>query len=151
MDSQIYLAVNRFVVDHDWLGRAFGTLETWAVPVFALATVALWFLDRPGGPLKWRLASASALASAAVALLVARVIGTFWPRERPFAAHPGAHVWGARSHDPSFPSDHASAAHAVLNGVCFVIVGTAMPPESWYVAVHDGKIFHPAIPVDAAE
>lgn len=53
--------------------------------------------------------------------------------------------------DQRLASDHASAAHAVLNGVCFVIVGTAMPPESWYVAVHDGKIFHPAIPVDAAE
>ena len=38
-------------------------------------------------------------------------------RQRPFTAHPDAHVWGARSHDPSFPSDHASAAF----GIAFAI------------------------------
>ena len=36
---------------------------------------------------------------------------------RPFAAHPSAHVWGARSHDPSFPSDQASAAFAIAFAV----------------------------------
>src|ERR671931_429677 len=36
-----------------------------------------------------------------------------WNRARPFAAHPSARVWGSRSHDPSFPSDHASAAFAI--------------------------------------
>jgi undecaprenyl-diphosphatase len=120
MDARLYLAVNRFVVDHDWIGRSFGSLETWAVPVFALATVGLWLLDRPGAPRKWKLAAASAVASAALALLVARVIGSVWARQRPFSTHPSAHVWGSRSHDPSFPSDHASAAFAIAVAVlCF--------------------------------
>jgi len=113
MDYRLYHAINQFVAGHDWLGRILGAVETWAVPIFALATMALWLLARPGGPRKWKLASASALASAGVALLIAQVIAKTWPRERPFVAHPGAHVWGARSHDPSFPSDHASAAFAI--------------------------------------
>jgi undecaprenyl-diphosphatase len=113
MDYRLYHAINQFVASHDWLGRILGAVETWAVPVFALATMALWLLARPGGPRTWKLASASALASAGLALLIAQVIAKTWPRERPFVAHPGAHVWGARSHDPSFPSDHASAAFAI--------------------------------------
>ena len=113
MDYRLYHAINQFVASHDWLGRILGVIETWAVPIFALATMALWLLARPGGPRKWKLASASALASAGVALLIAQVIAKTWPRERPFVAHPDAHVWGSRSHDPSFPSDHASAAFAI--------------------------------------
>jgi undecaprenyl-diphosphatase len=113
MDYRIYHAVNAFVLAHAWLGHLTAVMETVAVPLFAVATCGLWLLDRPGGPRKWKLASASALASASLALLVAQVIGKVWARERPFAAHPSVHVWGARSHDPSFPSDHASAAFAI--------------------------------------
>ena len=117
MDYRLYHATNQFVIEHDWIGRATGFMETWAVPLFALATAGLWFLARPGGPRKWKLASASALVSAGLALLIAQVISKLWSRERPFTAHPDAHVWGARSHDPSFPSDHASAAF----GIAFAI------------------------------
>ena len=64
-----------------------------------------------------KLASATALASAGVALLVNQAIAQLWYRDRPFAAHPSAHVWGSRSADPSFPSDHASAAFAIAFAV----------------------------------
>jgi undecaprenyl-diphosphatase len=107
MDYRIYHAVNAFVLAHPWLGHLTAVAETIAVPLFAVATCGLWLLDRPRGPRKWK------LASAAIALLVARVLGELWTRQRPFAAHPAAHVWGARSQDPSFPSDHASAAFAI--------------------------------------
>ena len=129
MDYRLYHAINEFVADHDWIGQAFNDLEMWAVPVFAVATFALWLLARPGGDRKWKLASASALASAAVALLINQVIGKIWHRERPFAAHPSAHVWGSRSHDPSFPSDHASAAFAIAFTVLFFdrLAGCALP------------------------
>ena len=68
MDYRIYHAINQFVADHSWLGRGLNTVETWAVPVIAVATFALWLLARPGGDRKWKLASASALASGALAL-----------------------------------------------------------------------------------
>jgi undecaprenyl-diphosphatase len=87
------------------------------VLLLALSTFALWFLARPGAARKWKLACASALASSAVALVLNQLVALAWQRPRPFAAHPGAHVWGARSQDPSFPSDHASAAFAIAFAV----------------------------------
>jgi membrane-associated phospholipid phosphatase len=113
MDYRVYHAVNAFVLAHGWLGHLTEVVELVAVPLFAVATCGLWLLDRPRGPRKWKLASASALAAASLALLVNRVVAEMWSRERPFAEHSNAHVWGARSHDPSFPSDHASAAFAI--------------------------------------
>ena len=83
------------------------------MPVIAVATFALWLIARPGGNRKWKLTSASALAAAALGLLLNQLIANVWHRPRPFATHASAHVWGSRSHDPSFPSDHASAAFAI--------------------------------------
>jgi undecaprenyl-diphosphatase len=117
MDYRIYHAINQFVVHHAWLGRGLAVAEKWAVPTIAIATFALWLLASPAASRKWKLASASALASAAVALLINQMIGQLWHRARPFAAHPDAHVWGSRSHDPSFPSDHASAAFGIAFAV----------------------------------
>src|SRR5436853_5233522 len=117
MDYRVYYAINQVVNHHPWLGRDLSALENWAVPIFAVATFALWLFARPGGNRKWKLASACALASAALALLINQLIATIWHRQRPFASHPSAHVWGARSHDPSFPSDHASAAFAIAFAV----------------------------------
>src|SRR5438552_3488733 len=117
MDYRLYQAINTFVYQHAWIGRTLATVENWAVPLVAVATFALWLLARPGGSRKWKLAAATALASAGLALLVNQLIGKLWHRARPFAAHPSAHVWGSRSHDPSFPSDHASAAFAIAFAV----------------------------------
>src|SRR6266536_6421724 len=117
MDYRLYHTINQFVLHHAWLGRDLSTLEDWAVPAVAAAPFALWLFARPGGNRKWKLASACALASTALALLINQVIGKIWHRQRPFATHPAAHVWGARSHDPSFPSDHASAAFAIAFAV----------------------------------
>lgn len=48
--------------------------------------------------------------------------------------------------DGRLAADHAKAAGAILNGLCFVIVGTGPSAESWYVGVHDGTTFHAARP-----
>jgi undecaprenyl-diphosphatase len=117
VDYALYHAINRFVAHHTWLGHVFGAVESWSIPVLAAATVGLWLFARPGSSRKWKLACASALASSAVALLLNAAIAHVWLRERPYAAHPGAPVWSARSQDPSFPSDHASAAFAIAFAV----------------------------------
>jgi len=137
MDYRVYHAVNTFVFAHAWLGHAVAGMEVVAVPLFAVATCALWLFDRPRGPRKWKLASASALASAALALLVNRVLAELWTRGRPFAAHPSAHVWGGRSHDPSFPSDHASAAFAIAFAILLFdqVVGSLFLAAAVVVAV----------------
>jgi undecaprenyl-diphosphatase len=52
--------------------------------------------------------------SAALALGVAQIISHVWERPRPYVAHSGAaHLFIAASPDPSFPSDHATAAFAI--------------------------------------
>jgi len=49
--------------------------------------------------------------------------------------------------DERLAADHATAASSILNGLCFVIVGTGTFPKSWYVGVHDGRAFHSALRV----
>lgn len=145
MDYRIYHAINVFVFHHAWLGRSLSFLEKWAVPIYAVATVALWLLARPGGDRKWKLASATALCSAGVALLVNQLIAQIWHRQRPFATHPSAHVWGSRSHDPSFPSDHASAAFAIaftiflfdrVVGGIFLVAATVIGVGRVFIGAH---------------
>ena len=114
VDYRLYHALNHFVLRHEWLADGWATFENWSVPALALATVALWAFARPGGKRKWKLACTSALFSAGLALLINQAIAKLiWERKRPFAAHPSAHVWGTRTHDASFPSDHASASFAI--------------------------------------
>ena len=141
MDYRLYHAINQFVFHHAWLGRGLATIEDWAVPVVAIATFALWLFARPGGNRKWKLASTSALASAGLGLLANQLVAQFWHRARPFASHPSAHVWGSRSHDPSFPSDHASAAFGIAFAVLLYdrVVGSIFLAAATLIGV--GRVF----------
>jgi undecaprenyl-diphosphatase len=93
----------------------------WAVPLFALATVSLWFFDRPGPWYRWKIACISGLASAGLGLLLSQAITHVWVRERPFVAHPTQTLLlGPPSSEPSFPSDHAVAAFAIAFSVALI-------------------------------
>jgi undecaprenyl-diphosphatase len=106
--------VNAGVATRDWLEDPVTTLAELAVPLYAVATVALWFVSRPPGVSRWRLTSVSALVAAAIALLANQAIARVWDRPRPFATHEAAtYLLSAPSPDPSFPSDHAAAAFAI--------------------------------------
>src|SRR5262249_35448980 len=73
---------------------------------------------RPGGSIRLKVATLSALASAGLGLLTNQAIGHVWFRERPFAARPHQTLLLSHpSHDPSFPSDHATAAFAIAFAV----------------------------------
>jgi hypothetical protein len=76
-----------------------------AVVVYALATIALWFVSRPSGVQRLRLACTAALGSAALGLLANQLIGQLWFRDRPYVDHPKSLVvFTAHSHDASFPA-----------------------------------------------
>ncbi len=141
MDYRLYHAVNQFVFHHAWIGQSLSIVENWAVPVVAVATVALWLVARPGSSRKWKLACGSALGSSALALLINQLIAQVWHRARPFAAHPSAHVWGSRSRDPSFPSDHASAAFGIAFAVFLYdrLVGSIFLAAAFLIGV--GRVF----------
>jgi undecaprenyl-diphosphatase len=93
----------------------------WAVPLFALATVSLWFFDRPGPWYRWKVACISGLAAAGLGLLLSQAITHVWVRERPFVSHPTQTLLlGPPSSEPSFPSDHAVAAFAIAFSVALI-------------------------------
>jgi membrane-associated phospholipid phosphatase len=70
-----------------------------------------------------------------------QLIAQAWHRQRPFATHPSAHAWGSRSHDPSFPSDHASAAFGIAFAVFLFdrVVGSLFLAGATFIAV--GRVF----------
>lgn len=120
MDWRVYHSVNRFVVDHAWLGRLFHGIETYGTYAIGIAAVLLWIAARPGGDRKWKIAAGSALGAAALALLANKVISSLWHRDRPFQTHHVAHIWGPRKTDASFPSDHASASFAIAMAIMLI-------------------------------
>jgi undecaprenyl-diphosphatase len=145
VDFRVYHAVNGFVLHHEWLADGFGEIEATAPLAVGIAAFALWLLARPGAGGKWKLASSSALASGALGLLVNQLIARAWDRPRPYEAHADAHTWVARSHDPSFPSDHASAAFGIafavlmfdrLAGTLFVVAAGLIGLGRVLVGVH---------------
>jgi undecaprenyl-diphosphatase len=114
VDFRVFELLNGAMSGRDGLDDFVAGFASWSVPLFAAATLSLWLLDRPGGPMRWRLATACACVAAGLGLLVNQLIGRLWFRERPFAAHPAHTILLAqRSRDPSFPSDHATAAFAI--------------------------------------
>jgi len=120
MDWSVVHDLNELIRTHDLLEDPLTLFASVAVTIYAVATAALWFVSRPEGARRLRLACASALTAAAGGLLLNQAIGHFWVRERPFAAHPHSLVlFTAPSHDPSFPSDHATAAFAIAVAVLF--------------------------------
>ena len=118
IDWWLFHAVNSSVATRDWLEDPATALAAFAVPLYALATVALWFIGRPYREMRWKVACVSALASAASAMLANQAISHVWSRARPFTAHESlTHLLAAPSPDPSFPSDHAAAAFAIAFAV----------------------------------
>jgi undecaprenyl-diphosphatase len=128
MDYTLYKAVNGLsggsVAD-----GIFKLLAT-DLPAVLVVLVALTFLV-PWGARRTerRKAAVLATASAALALLVNQPIAHLVERTRPYLAHPAhAHLLISRSHDPSFPSDHATGAFALAFAVWLYdrTVGTAL-------------------------
>ena len=118
LDWSVFHAINAGAATRDWLEDPVTLFGGVAVTLYAVATIGLWFLARPYGELKWKLACASALFGAAVAMLANQVITRIWDRPRPYVTHPASdHLLAAPSPDPSFPSDHAAAAFAIAFGV----------------------------------
>src|SRR6187455_1115574 len=118
MDWSLFHAINSAVATRDSIEDPVTLLDGIAVALYATATVALWFIARPYGDQKWKLACVSGLAAAAVAMITNQAISQIWERPRPFVTHQAfTHVLSAPSPDPSFPSDHAAVAFAIAFGV----------------------------------
>jgi undecaprenyl-diphosphatase len=116
VDWRIYKAIYDVSLHHHWVGSLFHAIEQASIPFMVVATGVLWFLSRPGGDRRWKLASANGFAAAAVAYVINFVIHSAWDRPRPYETHVIRHPWSS-STDASFPSDHASISLAIAFAV----------------------------------
>jgi undecaprenyl-diphosphatase len=114
MDFTLYKSLNGFAAHHDAFEDVLRFFSQDA-QFFFVALLAVLFLATG----KWRSVNGrhgvvAAGFSALMALGLAHVIADLWDRARPYEAHPAAaHLFIAPSGDPSFPSDHATAAFAI--------------------------------------
>jgi len=144
MDWRLYHAIYDISLHHHWLGSFFSAVEKASIPFMVVATVALWFLARPGGDRKWKLAAGSGLGAAAVAVVSNQVIHAIWDRPRPYETHRISHPWSSAT-DASFPSDHASASLAIafavlafdpVAGALFVVVALLIAVGRLFIGAH---------------
>jgi hypothetical protein len=111
--------VNRLVHAHPLVGSVVVEFSSWGVTLFGALAVGLWVLSPPGDT-RWKRACAAGLSAAALGLLANQAISHVWDRARPYEAHHAIVPLLPRSADPSFPSDHATAALSIAFGVLFV-------------------------------
>ena len=146
IDWSIFHTLNGQLRGDDPAQDAAELYNAWAIFALVAVTAMTWFLARPGGSLRSKLAAASAGVSAVVALLVNAVLGHLWYHARPFADHPKQTLLlvhhGA---DNSFPSDHASVAFAVAFavlvfhrrlGILLLAVAVGVGLDRIFVGVH---------------
>jgi undecaprenyl-diphosphatase len=129
---------------HHWVGSLFHGIEAASIPLMVILTGLLWFLARPGGDRKWKLACASGYAAAALAFLVNLVVHHAHDRARPYEAHAIRHPWST-STDSSFPSDHTSLSFAIafavlmfdsVAGALFLVVAAIIGVGRLFIGAH---------------
>jgi undecaprenyl-diphosphatase len=144
VDWRIYKAFYDVSLHHHWVGTLFSDIEKISIPLMVVITAALWFFSRPGGDRKWKLASGSGFASAALAYVAAFVIHHVWARPRPYVTHHISHPWSNVT-DPSFPSDHTTVSFAVAfavlafdlaAGVIFIVIAAIIAVGRLFIGAH---------------
>jgi len=139
-------ALNEALRGRDWLEDPLTALLRASVPVMVVAAVVPWFLGRPYVRSTWRLATANALAAAALALGANQVLSHLWNRARPFVAHPDqVALFVSHARDSSFPSDHAAASFAIAVsflllhrrlGLAYLVLAAAIAAVRVFEGVH---------------
>ena len=114
MDLTLYKALNGFAAHHDAFEDVLRFFAQDAQYLFAALLAALFLATGKWRSINARHGVVAAGFSALLALGIAHVITELWDRARPYEAHPAAaHLFISPSSDPSFPSDHATAAFAI--------------------------------------
>jgi undecaprenyl-diphosphatase len=146
MDWSIFHWLNDATRGNDGAQDTAEVFNAWAIFVVVGIAAGLWLLARPHGPLRWKLATASAALAAVLGLGVNAVLSMLWFDPRPFMNHPKQTVLLVQhGPDNGFPSDHAtvafSIAFAVLMfsrplGAVLVATAAAIALDRIFVGVH---------------
>ena len=118
MDWGLFHAVNELGRHRDGVQDTALAYNASAIFVIVALAGCLWFLARPGGALKPKLAAASAAFSVVLGLLMNVVAGSL-VASRPAIRRPPRHRRRRppRGRQPEFPSDHATVAFAAAFAV----------------------------------
>lgn len=118
MDLSLLKLLNGLAGHGDGFEDVLELIARQAYLVFVGLLAVLFLARGKFGSAESRRAVVSAGFASLIALGIAHVIAGAVDRARPYAAHPGdAHLYVPASHDPSFPSDHATAAFAIAMAI----------------------------------
>jgi undecaprenyl-diphosphatase len=144
VDWRLYKAIYDVSLHHHWVGTLFSDIEKASIPVMVVITAALWFFSRPDADRKWKLASGSGFAAAALGYAAAFVIHHVWSRPRPYVTHHISHPWSNVT-DPSFPSDHTTVSFAIAfavlafdlsAGLIFIVIAATIAVGRLFIGAH---------------
>jgi undecaprenyl-diphosphatase len=114
IDFTIYKSLNGFAYHHDGFEDTLRFFAVNAQFAFLLLLAALFLVRGKWRSINGRHGVIAAGFSALLALGLAQIVADWVARPRPYVTHAhDAHLFIAQSHDPSFPSDHATAAFAI--------------------------------------
>jgi undecaprenyl-diphosphatase len=118
VDWSLFHSLNHLTQHSDSAQDSAEIFNAWAIFVLVAIGGGMWFVARPGGSPRPKLAAASAAISAALALVFNMILGQLWHHDRPFVDHPKQTVLLVHhAANNSFPSDHASVAFAIAFAV----------------------------------
>jgi undecaprenyl-diphosphatase len=117
MDYSLYRDING-LSGHSFADGLFKFLANELPAILVVLVAATFLIPWAHRRAERRSGAVLATASAGLGLLINQPIGHAVNRLRPYLAHPGhSHLLISRSHDPSFPSDHATGAFALAVGI----------------------------------
>lgn len=119
-DLPLFLAINDFARATPWLHTVLLAYANFGIVVFAALMLAGWWTARTKADLAVMTRAIWAPLGMLIALGVNQVFVAAVNEARPYTTLPGILVLAHRSHDPSFPSDHAVMAGAVAAGLFLV-------------------------------
>lgn len=117
MDYALFKQLNGLAFHHDGLEDPLRFMALNAQYLFVALLAGLFLVRGKWRSVNGRHAVFAAGFAALLALGLAHVLADLWARPRPYVAHAGAHLFIPRSHDTSFPSDHATAGFAIAVSV----------------------------------
>jgi undecaprenyl-diphosphatase len=129
LDWSIFHWLNSATQGNDSGQDAAEIFNTYGILVIIVVAAGLWLLAPPGGSLRLKLATASAVLSAVVGLVANVVLSKLWYHDRPFVTHPKQTVLLIHhAPDNGFPSEHATVAFAIAFGVLVILtrLGTVL-------------------------
>jgi undecaprenyl-diphosphatase len=145
MDYSLYRAVNG-LAGHHALDELFEMISRGTAAVLVIMVALLFLVPWRTHRSERRIAAVTATLAAAISLTINQLISPAVDRVRPYLAHPAhAHLLIAPSHDPSFPSDHATGAFAIAlavaaydraTGVVMLVLAALVSFSRVYVGTH---------------